>query len=272
MLKKIAIFGVARSGTSWLAQIFNSHPDVVMRFQPLFSYSHKGKLTEISNCEDINSFFNEILHSDDPFVLMKAEMHRNYPRFNKSAVPTHIAFKETRYINVIENMLWRSEDIRVIGIVRNPLANIASWIRAPKEFDPAWDILKEWRYAPLKNKGKSENFYGFEKWKQVASNFLRYKQEYPERFFLVTYSDLNQNTLRTVEKLFAFCNLKQDKQVEQFIAQSKSRHDSDPYSVFRANASDQEWRNILPREISDSIIAELTGTGLEQFLNGGQNA
>lgn len=272
MLRKLAVFGVPRSGTSWLSQIFNSHPDVAMRFQPLFSYSHKGRLTEISSTEDINSFFNEIMYSEDPFVLMTVEMHRNYPVFNKKTKPTHIAFKETRYLNVIENLLRRSEDIQVIGIVRNPLANLASWIRAPKEYDPAWDIFKEWRYAALKNQGRSEEFYGFEKWKQVASNFLRYKEEFPEQFFLVTYSDLNQNTLRTVEKLFAFCNLKPAKQVEQFIAESQSRHDTDPYSVFRANASDQEWRNILPHEISDRIIYELTGTEIEQFLNGGRNA
>ena len=272
MSKKIAIFGVPRSGTSWLSQIFYSHPDVAMRYQPLFSYSHKGRLNENSGSEEINSFFNEILNSDDPFVLMKSEIHRNYPVFNKSAMPTHIAFKETRYLNVIGNLLRRSEDIRIIGIVRNPLANIASWIRAPREFDPTWDVLKEWRYAGLKNQGKSEEFYGFEKWKQVALNFLRYKQNFPELFFLVSYLDLNQNPLSTVEKLFAFCNLKPDRQVETFIKESQFRHDSDPYSVFRGNASDQKWRNILPRKISDSIIAELTGTELEQFLNGGHNA
>lgn len=271
-MRKIAIFGVPRSGTSWLSQIFNSHPDVAMRFQPLFSYSYKGRLNENSGTEDINSFFNEILHSNDPFVLMTTEMHRNYPVFNKTATPTYIAFKETRYLNVIENLLRHSEDSQVIGIVRNPLANLASWIRVPKEFEPTWDIFKEWRYAALKNQGRKEEFYGFEKWKLVASNFLRYKQEFPEQFYLVMYSDLNKNTLRTVEKLFAFCNLKPDKQVEQFITDSQSRHDSDPYSVFRAKASDQVSQNIIPYEISDSIISELIGTEFEQFLNGGHNA
>jgi hypothetical protein len=271
MISKIAIFGVPRSGTSWLSQIFNSHPDFALRYQPLFSYSHKGRLNENSSSEDINSFFIEILHSGDPFVLMKTETYRNYPLFNKNTTPTHIAFKETRYLNVIENMLRRSENVRVIGIVRNPLANIASWIQAPKEFNPEWDISKEWRYANLKNQGRSEEFFGFEKWKQAASNFLRYKQEFPEKFFLIRYSDLKNNTLRTVERLFSFCDLKLDKQVEQFIAESQLRHDSDPYSVFRANASDQGWQNILSREISDNIIAELTGTELELFLNGGHN-
>lgn len=272
MMRKVAIFGVPRSGTSWLSQIFNSHPDVAMRFQPLFSYGHKGRLNEISSKEDIDLFFDEILFTQDPFVLMKSEVHRKYPVFNKAATPTHLMFKETRYLNVIENMLRQCKDTQVIGIVRNPLANLASWIRAPKEFDPSWDVYSEWRFAFLKNQGRSEEFYGFDKWKQITLNFLRYKQEYPGQFYLVTYSDLNQYTLDTVERFFSFCNLKPVKQVEQFIEESQSRHDSDPYSVFRAKASDQEWRDILPSEISEIIISELTGTKLEQFLNGGNDA
>ena len=44
-MKNVAIFGVPRSGTSWLGQIFNSSPMVAYRFQPLFSYcSHFPKL------------------------------------------------------------------------------------------------------------------------------------------------------------------------------------------------------------------------------------
>ena len=45
-LKKIAIFSVPRSGSSWLGQIFNSHEDVSFRMQPLFSYSHKSALNK----------------------------------------------------------------------------------------------------------------------------------------------------------------------------------------------------------------------------------
>ena len=37
--------------------------------------------------------------------------------------------------------------------------------------------------------------------------------------------------------------------VEDFLTASKSRHDADPYSVFRANASDDRWQGVLPDEI-----------------------
>jgi hypothetical protein len=262
---KIAIFGVPRSGTSWLSQIFNSHPNVAMRFQPLFSYGHKGRLTERSSNKDIDSFFHEILNSVDPFVLMKTKTHQNYPTFIKNEI-THIVFKETRYINLVENILKNSNDCRIIGIVRNPLANLASWIKAPKEFDTTWDIFNEWRYAPSKNQGKPEEFYGFEKWKEVVTNFIQYEKNFPKNFLLVKYSDLNKNALQSVRRLFDFSELKLDKQVEQFIVESQSRHDPDPYSVYHANASDLAWKNVLPSIISESIIEELTGTIFKQFI------
>lgn len=37
----IYVAGVARSGTSWIAQILNSHPDVCFRFQPFLLMNSK---------------------------------------------------------------------------------------------------------------------------------------------------------------------------------------------------------------------------------------
>lgn len=59
MMNKFAMFGVPRSGTSWLSQIFNSHPSIVMRFQPLFSFGHKGRLSENSSESDIALFLRK---------------------------------------------------------------------------------------------------------------------------------------------------------------------------------------------------------------------
>jgi len=94
-MDKIAIFGVPRSGTTWLCQILNSHPDVALRFQPLFSYGHKGSLTASSSAEEIRAFFEEILWTQDAFALMATERQKNYPAFQKAVTPTHIVFKET---------------------------------------------------------------------------------------------------------------------------------------------------------------------------------
>lgn len=271
-MQKVSLFGVPRSGTTWLSQIFNSHPDVILRFQPLFSYGHKGRLSEHSSAAEIRSFFDEILHSQDPLALMATEMQKNYPAFKKSGRPTHVVFKETRYLHIIENLLVQCNDVKIIGIVRNPLAVLASWMQAPKEFSGVWNIHEEWRRAPEKNQNKAEEFYGFEKWREATEMFLRLQQQYSKQFMLLGYDELNTAPLETTKRMFEFCGLAIEDQVQEFLVMSKSRHDTDPYSVFRSKANDEGWRGVLPEDIVRNIGSELKHTPLEIFLEGAAHA
>ena len=59
-MQYVAIHSVPRSGSTWLGQIFNSHPKVNFRYQPLFSYAFKDYLNEASSSEDIEAFFKNI--------------------------------------------------------------------------------------------------------------------------------------------------------------------------------------------------------------------
>jgi len=265
-LKKIAIFGPPRSGTSWLSHIFNSHPDVVMRFQPLFSYGHKGGLTSTSNAQDVERFFDEILHSKDPYALMMAETQKGFPVFSKSQKPTHIVFKETRYLNVIRNILETSPDVTVIGIIRHPLSTLASWYGAPKEFSPDWDFNDEWRKAQSKNKSREEEYFGFDKWKESAYLFMEFKERYQDNFKLIKYDSLNSNPEMVIQDIFNFCELSLDQQTHKFIQESQSRNDSDPYSVYRIKKSDDIWKNILPPSIVKEVVMELQNSTLKKFL------
>ena len=265
-MNKFAIFGVPRSGTSWLSQIFNSHPDVISRSQPLFSFGHKGRLTDHSTCDEINLFFDEITHTQDPFALMKGGMHKSYPLFEKSLEPTYISFKETRYLHIIENMLNQCPEIKIIGIVRNPLACLASWTQAPKEFKPEWDVHQEWRAALSKNQNKPEEFFGFSKWKEVAGDFIRFQTTFPSQFKLVRYNQLNDKPIEIATDLFKFCGLGIHPQVKEFIEASQSTNDTDPYSVFRTKTSDTQWQNVLPADIADEVQRELSGTPLQTFI------
>jgi hypothetical protein len=220
-IRNIGIFGTPRSGTSWLGHIFNSHPELALRFQPLFSYGHKGRLTTQSSADEIRTFFKEILYSQDAFATMTSEAQKDYPDFQKAAVPTHVVFKETRYLHIIENMLAQCNEIKIIGIVRNPLAVLASWVLAPKEFLPEWDIHCEWRGAPSKNLNRPEEFFGFDKWKESAGAFLRFKTQFPQQFLLVRYDELNKAPLESTKEYMIFAASKYAVRCEFLLAKNQ---------------------------------------------------
>lgn len=264
----VAIHSVPRSGSSWLGQIVNSSPTVVYKYQPLFSYAFKDRLSPNSTRLEIETFFNEIAETSDPFLDQIDAVERGiYPKFKKDTSFTHVAYKEVRYHHILENLLTELPSIRLIGIVRSPLGVLASWKSAPKEFHADWDFEREWRNAISKNNGRPEEFYGFEKWKWVAALFLDFEQRFPDRFQLVRYRNLIDRPFETCKSIFEFLNLSWNDQTARFLGTSRTERRSDPYSVFHNKTKDDAWKSVLPESIINAIYDELTGTSLETFLD-----
>ena len=270
MIKKIvSIHGVPRSGTSWLGQIINSHSAVAFRFQPLFAYRFKDKIDIHSNSNEINTFLEELYNvTDDDFILNKKEIAQEiYPAFKKDSSPDLLVMKMVRYHHLVEKLLKEIDQIKIIGIVRNPCAVINSWFKAPREFNKEWDPLEEWRYATKKNKGRPEEFYGFEKWKVVASMFLDFKKRFPQKFYLVRYEDLVNGPYKETKLLFDFIGLEIQDQVSEFIMNSQASYNDNPYSVFKRPDVKDRWKFELNPFITKKIINELSGTKLGSFLS-----
>jgi sulfotransferase family protein len=271
-MKRIAIHSVPRSGSSWLSQVFNSSPTVNFKFQPLFSYAFKNYLNENSSLEEINNFFQNIAKSDDEFLNQTEQIKKgSYPIFKKNDTFTHIIYKEVRYNHIIKNLLEKDSEIKVIGIVRNPLAVINSWWKAPKEFrkEKNWNILEEWKTASKKNENKKEEFNGFEKWKEIAILFEELKIKYPNQFYLIEYRYLIENPVATIEKLFHFCEIPFEEATIDFINASTTNrnHENDAYSIYRnIGKEDKGWENELPQIIIETIFFELKETILEKYL------
>lgn len=268
-MKKIAIHSAPRSGSTWMGSIFDSNENVAYRLQPLFSYTHKSQLTHSSTKNDIDTFFDDILHTKDSFVLQKDAIAKKIvPEFAKTNI-THVVYKEVRYHNILKNLLTQDKEIKIIGIVRNPNAVIHSWLRAPKEFkkELGWDVLEEWRYAPKKNLGKEEEFNGFEKWKEVVDIFVELKQMYPDRFLLIKYDDLLKETVETVKQIFSFCELEFGPQTVDFLNSSKKEDKYDEaYSVYRVKKNDNKWIGELPLVIQEEIAQDLENTKYSEYL------
>lgn len=252
----VAIFGTPRSGTSWLGQIFNSSPRVIFRFQPLFSYEFKDRLSDQSSSEQINKFYEDLINAESEFVLQRKNVSgKKSPEFTKHDKDT-LVWKEVRYINILDNLVKKS-NTKLVLLVRHPGAVINSWLQAPKEFNNGWDPLSEWRHAENKNQNKPEEFNGFEKWKEATELFLKLEKSYPDRVFVVRYEDLNNNTVDTVRKLFDFAGLELNAQTREFISVSKSSDDHDPYGVFRQTQDSEKWKTQLNKEIADEITSDL---------------
>jgi hypothetical protein len=267
-LKVVAIHGAPRSGTSWLGQLFNSSEHVAYRYQPMFSYAFKDRLNDHSSAVEIDQFFDDLLATSDDFVLQRgsASLSGYCLEFQKSEV-THLVYKEVRYHHLLEHLLTTCSRMHVIALVRDPRAVMHSWFRAPKEFELDWNPFEEWRNGLRKNNGKPENWYGYERWKELAQLFLRLKRMYPLRVEIVRYESLVSDPIRTLSDLYQTCGLQMTKQVESFISESRARNDDQPYGVFRRSRSTTTaWLGQLPSQISHAIESDLDGTHLQQFL------
>jgi DNA-directed RNA polymerase subunit F len=268
-MKHIAIHSVPRSGSTWLGSIFDSSPNVAYRYQPLFSYSHKSVLNHHSSKKDIERFFQDILNTEDEFVLQKeAIQKKNVPSFSKKKI-THIVYKEVRYHHILKNLLEKDNEIRVIGLIRNPYAVINSWLQAPKEFkkELGWKISEEWRFAPKKNLDKVEEFNGFEKWKEVTSLFEELNKQHPDNFIIVKYVELLNNTGDTIRSIFESCNLDIKPQTIDFLNKSKTIDKSNnAYSVYRKKNNDDMWKSELNQEIINEITKEIVNTPYEKYV------
>lgn len=267
----IGIHGAPRSGTSWLGQLFNSSEHVAYRYQPFFSYAFRGRVTVASDAPDIRQVFAEMERSRDPFLLQSGDqkLARRELRFPKDRI-THIVYKEVRFHHLVPHLLASLPEFKAIGIVRDPRAVIWSWRNAPREFDPHWSLHEEWRHARLKNAGLVENWYGFERWKELAHLFLELCDSYPDRFRIIRYEDLVTNPAGELEGLFRFCGLPLTNQARAFVSESTSRHEDDPYGVHRQHSAemDPHWRRMLDDNIAETIRNELCDTRLANFLHG----
>ncbi|WP_108944038.1 sulfotransferase family protein [Shewanella halifaxensis] len=264
--KSVYIAGVARSGTSWLGQIFNSSPVVDFRFQPMFSYELKELLPENPVKDDFINFYEAMKVTKSSFLSQEDKIKSgDYPKFLKDEVKSTLAFKENRYQYFIEPLLRYVPEMKLIGIIRHPCATLNSWRNNEKEFPPNSDFIKEWRFGDCKNEGHHD-FFGYYKWKEVANLYLDLQDKWPDRVKVVHYEDLVMNPHAVVTELFGFCDIAFTEQTNVFLEKSTSLHNNSYYSVFKNKSVTTAWKNDFPEEVLRDVEYDLKGTRLERFI------
>lgn len=265
MYKKVlGIFGVPRSGTSWLGEIFNSSPDVKYKLQPFFAYALKDRLNPNSNPKEIECFFQTLYSIEDDFMDQSENRKEGkYPVFEKKLLsPSNLVFKETRYLYMAPVLLNKNSTVKMVFIYRNPIDVINSWLNAPKEFKKDWDIRKEWLFAIRKNEFRPENYFGYHKWKEAISIFCELKEMFGDRVFVINYDNLRVNTEEVVSHIFQFAEIEMSSQTTEFISISKNQQIDDAYSVFRNIKAEKCQELHLPEDIILEINNDLSNFAL----------
>ena len=260
--------GMPRSGTSWLSQIYDSHPDVNFKLSPLFSYQFKNVVNESSTIAEWNSFLDDVYQSDDLFINQVERRKRGeYPEFEeKFETPQNLVIKDTRYHNLTYRILELFPDIKIIHIVRNPCGAINSWLKAPREFPANADIFENWKTGAIR-KTAPEEFWGFDDWKKITAMYIELENRFPNTVFVVKYEDLVNNPVDVTKKMFEFSGLIIHKQTISFLELSHKINLNSEYAVFKDKSVKNNWKKELPDEIQGTIFHELRGTNLERFLD-----
>lgn len=263
----VCIFGMPRSGTSWLSQIFDSSPSVRFRLSPLFSYEFKNQLNESSSRRDWEIVLQGAYRSSNAFMNQTYRRDaQEYPVFSeKDSAPENLVIKDTRFHNLIEPMLSLFNNLRIIAIVRHPCGAIHSWLKAPREFPSGADPLREWRSGACRKTAYGE-FWGFDDWMTVTRLHLRLARAMPDRFRITRYEQLVREPIGETQRLFDFSGIAYSDQTASFLRDSHARHLDGEYAVFKDPSVADAWRTGLHPAIRDRILADLAGTDLEEFV------
>lgn len=269
-MRRAIVFGVPRSGTSWLGAMLGSHPRVQYRFQPIHSYTFPPSLRKDSPLDDIERFFSALRVSDDPFIHRQSMADEQGTRASEdSRSATHLIFKEVHDFWAIVNCVRLDDSISLIGLVRDPVYVLNSWIHTPAEWSSNWRVEEEWYAAKRKNGEYSGNYFGVKAWLETTHALVRLREQHPEQVMIARYHELKADPRKVLQGVFKKLGLHLVQEIEEFIEQSLRGYDPNPYSVFRGESAGGSGFAV-PKDIAKEIYTLAKRNGLEDFLESKQ--
>ena len=261
----IFLMGMARSGTSWVGQIFDSSPEVRYRFQPMFSYEFRRR-------EFSKKLLEEIYESKDAFISQRNGgeffgSRSDYATFEKVESARFMIAKMIRFHHLAENLM---KEGKIVYLVRHPCGSINSWLRSPESKNCDWP--EEWRTGAKKKEREKEKsgvkeYCGFNDWKTLTLKYLHLAEQHPNRCRILSYEAMVDDTIQETQMLFDWCGVPFTTQTQEFINLSKRSHSDDPYAVQKDSKQvKSQWRSQLDPNIQSTINNEIKGTPLEKFL------
>ena len=285
----ISIQSSPRSGSTWLQAIMESHPNIITRYQPLFSHAFKNYINKFSTKDNFNKFINDIYKSDDEFINSKSEFHiKNninisiIPACNKININT-IVMKNVHHNNLIELFIKLCPEIKIIGLIRNPCAVINSLINNYNEYQREWLDTDEWLTGIHKNIDQY-HYWGYLKWKEIVDIFENIKHHYPNNIYLLQYETLVDNPLIELKKLFHFMDISFDNDVLDYIKKSRTidnindnindnidnnindiNDNISDYGLIKSTIVKDKWKIQLPNDIKNYIEQDIKNTKYAKY-------
>lgn len=260
------LFGVPRSGTSWVGAMLASHPDVAYRFQPIHSYTFDARLDSTSSKSEIEEFFEALARTKDPYVRNISHSKTDELVAEEfSPLDAHLVLKEVHDLESIENCIITDSSARLLGIVRDPVEVLRSWINMPREWDKNWKIEEEWWNAKKKNSEYAGNHFGVSQWILTTQKLQDLQRVNKDRVRIVRYESLIHNLDDNIAQILDFLGLPKSTDIEAFARKTQLGESSDGYSVFRGKSYGSG-----PMEVPDSIVSStriaVKKAGLEEFM------
>ena len=264
--RPLFLVGMPRSGTSWLSQIFESHPETLLRFSPNYSFEMKNMLACDAGYAEWKRHLQIAVDCQGEFITHSYRRQTGeFPTFaNTGSLPRLLCIKDTRFHQWYMRGLDVLPDAALIYIVRHPAACLNSW-RNCKEFSEKDDFQTAWLDGGSRKLEGAGEHWGFADWFDLTLEYVT-RANTEQRIRVVRYEDLVRQPIEQTRTMFQFAGLELPIETIEFLHASTTRHDSSSYSVFKAQDKIDGWEKGFPSEIWEQIQQQILGTPLEQFL------
>lgn len=261
------IWGAPRSGTSWLGHLMSKHLDVQYRFQPIHAHTFKPRLEFDSSIVDLHYFYARLMLTRDPYVLhgLARDMTKQKDSLLARLFSRVVIFKETHDLSSVARVLSLDSNSRLVVVIRNPIHVVESWINAPREFSPEWNVDEEWRWARKKNAEYSGNHFGVEQWIETSKRVIALNECFPEQVRIIRYERLCARREATMHDVISHFRLPVDRLSLPVSPGTSSGSQLDEYSVSRPRQRSRSWRH-LSRGTKLEIETLVRQAGLASFL------
>lgn len=261
------IWGVPRSGTSWLGYLVSRHPDVEYRFQPIHANTFNPRVEIDSTRLDVYFFYARLLAAGDSYLLdgLAKDVTREKKPLLSRLLAKALVFKETHDLNSIQRIVNLDSHSRLLVLIRDPIDVIESWINAPKEFNPEWRVEEEWMWARKKNSEYLGNHFGLNEWIKTTKQVVELSEKLPQQVRIIRYGQLRKSTEETMREVCAHFGIPSERLTFAAPASASPKSLLDEYSVSRPRKRHSSWRH-LSNDSKLEIGKLVRAAGLGNFL------